>query len=186
MGGLIYSPIPSLGGSVETPDHRPAGSCAHDELHDWFSNRYRSIAASLYGRRLYELMSASWPFVQDNPDATDAHREFGRHWLETPKIVFSHTLESVQWNSRLVQGDVGEQLARVREEFDGDLEVAGPNLAAQFVRRGLVDRYEVLVHPVILGGGTPYLPPVDAPIRLRHTDTHVLGSGVTVLGYDAL
>jgi dihydrofolate reductase len=90
----------------------------------------------------------------------------------------------VQWNSRLVSGDVAEQLARVREEFDGDLEVAGPNLAWQFIRRGLVDRYEVVVHPVILGAGTPYLPPVDAPIRLRRTDTRVFGSGITYLGYD--
>jgi dihydrofolate reductase len=184
MGKLIYSLNTSLDGFVETPDHRLDWSVADDELHDWFSERYASISASLYGRRLYELMSAAWPFVQDDPDATEAHREFGRHWLETPKIVFSTTLESVDWNSRLVRGDVGEQLARVREEFDGDLEVAGPNLASQFIRRGLVDRFEVLIHPVILGAGTPYLPPVDSPIRLRHTDTHVFGSGVTVLGYD--
>lgn len=186
MGRLIYSLNTSLDGFVETRDHGLDWSIADDELHAWFADHSRNLSASLYGRRLYELMSAAWPHVQDDPTATEAMREFGRNWLDTPKIVFSRTLQSVEWNSRLVQGDVREQLARVREEFDGDLEVAGPNLAWQFVRAGLVDRYEVVVHPVILGDGTPYLPPLDAPIRLRHTDTHVFGSGVRVLGYDAV
>jgi dihydrofolate reductase len=184
MGRLIYTLNTSLDGYVETPDHGLEWSVADDELHGWFVERYRRISASLYGRRLYQLMSAHWPFVEEDPGANETTREYGRNWVRTPKIVFSTTLPSVDWNSRLVSGDVGEHLARVREEFDGDMEVAGPNLAAQFVRRGLVDRFEVVVHPVILGAGTPYLPPVDAPIRLRHTDTQVFGSGITYLGYD--
>jgi dihydrofolate reductase len=183
MGRLIYMLNVSLDGFVETPDHSLDWSVAADELHTWFSDRARGLAASLYGRRLYELMSAYWPTAEADPDATDAMREFGRLWLSIPKIVFSSTLTSVDWNSRLVRGDVGEHLARLREEFDGDFEVAGPTLASEFVRRGLVDRYEVVVHPVILGAGTPYLPTLDAPIRLRLTDTRTFSSGVTYLGY---
>ena len=75
-------------------------------------------------------------------------------------------------------------LADLREEFDGDFEVAGPTLSWEFIRRGLVDRYEVVVHPVILGGGTPYLPPLDERIGLRLTDSRVFPSGVTYLGYE--
>jgi dihydrofolate reductase len=183
MGRLIYTMNVSLDGFVETLDHSLDWSAGDDELLNWFGDRARGLAASLYGRRLYELMSAYWPTAQDDPAATEPMREFGRLWLGIPKIVFSSTLTSVDWNSRLVRGDVGDELARLRTELDGDFEVGGPTLASAFIRRGLVDRYELVVHSVILGSGTPYLPPLDAPIRLRLTDTHTFASGVTYLGY---
>ena len=183
MGRLIYTLNVSLDGFIETSDHSLDWSVNDDELLTWFNDRARGLAASLYGRRLYELMSAYWPTAQDDPAATEPMREFGRLWLGIPKIVFSSTLTSVDWNSRLVRGDVGEQLARLRTELDGDFEVGGPTLASAFIRRGLVDRYELVVHPVILGSGTPYLPPLDAPVRLRLTDTRTFASGVTYLGY---
>ncbi len=184
MGRLIYTLNTSVDGFVETRERSLDWSVADDELLTWFCDRFRGLSASLYGRRLYELMSAYWPTAGDDPTASDAAREFGRLWVAIPKIVFSTTLTSVDWNSRLVRGDVGEQLERLRDEIDGDFEVGGATLASEFVRRGLVDRYEVVVHPVVLGGGTPYLPPLDAPIRLRLTDTHTFESGVTSLGYE--
>jgi dihydrofolate reductase len=184
MGRLIYKLNVSLDGFIETPDHSLDWSVRDDELLTWFVDQARGLAASLYGRRLYELMSAYWPTAGADPAATETMREFGRLWLGIPKIVFSSTLTSVDWNSRLVRGDVGEQLARLREELEGDFEVAGPTLAAQFIRRGLVDRYEMIIHPVILGAGTPYLPPLDTPISLRLTDTRRFASGVTYLGYE--
>ena len=183
MGRLIYTLNVSLDGFIETSDHSVDWGVNDDELLTWFTDRARGLAASLYGRRLYELMSAYWPTAQDDPAATEPMREFGRIWLAIPKIVFSSTLTSVDWNSRLVRGDVGEELARLRTELDGDFEVGGPTLASAFIGRGLVDRYELVVHPVILGSGTPYLPPLDAPIRLRLTDTRTFASGVTYLGY---
>ena len=185
MGRLIYMLNTSVDGFVETRDHALDWSTNDEELLAWFADRFRAISASLYGRRLYELMSAHWPTAGDDPAATEATREFSRQWLRSTKIVFSSTLSSVDWNSRLVRGgDVGEVLAELRTEFDGDFEVAGPTLASAFIRRGLVDRYEVVVHPVILGGGTPYLPPLDERIRLRLTDTRTFHSGVTYRGYE--
>ncbi len=183
MGRLIYTLNVSLDGFVETSDHSTDWGFNDDELLTWFADRARGLAASLYGRRLYELMSTYWPTAQDDPAATGPMREFGRLWLSIPKFVFSSTLTSVDWNSRLVRGDVGEQLARLRSELDGDFEVGGPTLASAFIRRGLVDAYQVVVHPVILGGGTPYLPLLDAQIRLRLTETRTFASGVTYLGY---
>jgi dihydrofolate reductase len=183
MGKLVYTLNVSLDGFIETSDHSLDWGVNDDELLTWFNDRARGLAASLYGRRLYELMSAYWPTAQDDPAATEPMREFGRLWLGIPKIVFSSALTSVDWNSRLVRGDVGEQLARLRTELEGDFEVGGPTLASAFIRRGLVDRYELVVHPVILGGGTPYLPLLDAPIRLRLTETRTFASGVTYLGY---
>lgn len=185
MGRLIYTLNVSVDGFVEGPNHSLDWSVSDDELLAWFVDRARGLEASLYGRRLYEVMSAYWPTADHDPNRNEVTLDFQRQWLRIPKVVFSSTLTSVDWNSRLVQGDVGEQLARLRQEFDGDFEVAGPTLASEFIRRGLVDRYELVVHPVILGAGTPYLPTLDSRIRLRHTDTRTFASGVTYLGYDA-
>jgi dihydrofolate reductase len=130
-------------------------------------------------------MAAYWPTAESDPSATEVMLDFARIWNPKPKLVFSSTLKSVDWNSRLVSGDVGKELARLRSEFDGELHVGGPTLAAEFIRRGLVDEYGLVVHPVILGAGTPFFPRLDTPIRLRLTETRRFDSGVIYLGYAA-
>ncbi len=74
-------------------------------------------------------------------------------------------------------------LARLRAEFPGELSVAGPTLAAQFLRRGLIDEYRVVVHPVILGAGLPFFPALETPIGLRLIETRQFASGAMYLGY---
>ena len=186
MGKLIYLLNVSLDGYVEAPDHGLDWTVVDEELHTWFNEQQRGVNASLYGRRLYELMSAHWPTAESDPTATDAMREFARVWNATPKIVFSSTLATVEGNNRLVRGDVADELAKLREEFDGDLNVGGATLASAFIRRGLVDEYRLVVHPVILGAGTPFFPKLETPIRLRLTDTRTFQSGVVYQGYAAV
>ena len=185
MGKVIYLMNVSLDGFVETPDHSLAWGKVDDELHAWFTQQSREAAAFVYGRKVYEVMAAYWPTGESNPASTPVMVEFARIWNPKPKVVFSTTLTSVDWNSRLARGDVGEELERIRAEIDGDLEVAGPTLAAQFIRRGLVDEYRLVVHPVVIGAGTPYFPPVDAQLDLELVDTHRFASGVVYLGYRA-
>jgi len=186
MGRLIYTFNVSLDGYVETPDRSLDWANVDDELHSWFNDRARELDASLYGRRLYELMAAYWPNAESDPDATGTMREFGRIWLATPKVVFSKTLDSVDWNSRLARGDVGEELERLKEEFHGDMEVGGPTLASEFIRRGLVDEYGLVIHPVVLGAGRPFFPGLDSRIGLRQIETHRFESGVVYIGYAAV
>jgi dihydrofolate reductase len=183
MGKLIYLMNVSLDGFIETQDHSLDWSTVDEELHTWFNEQTRELDASLYGRRLYDIMAAHWPTAESDPASTEATREFARIWNAMPKFVFSSTLDEVHWNSRLVRGDVAEVLAGVRTEFPGDLGVAGPNLASQFVRRGLIDEYRLVVHPVMLGAGTPYFPALDAPLRLRQVDGRTFASGVQDRGY---
>jgi dihydrofolate reductase len=185
MGKLIYLMNVSLDGYVETPDHGLEWANVDEELHSWFNDQLRGHGAELYGRRLYEVMAAYWPTAEADPSATPAMLEFARIWNPMPKIVFSSTLHDVDWNSRLVHGDVGEELARLRTEFDGDLSVAGPTLASAFIRRGLVDEYRLVVHPVILGAGTPFFPQLERPIGLRLIETRRFANGATYLGYSA-
>jgi len=185
MGKLIYLMNVSLDGFIETPDHGLDWTIVDDELHSWFNDHMRAVDASIYGRRLYEVMAGHWPTGESDPQSTETMREFARLWNATPRVVFSRTLESVDFNSRLATGDVDEELARLRSEFDGDFEVCGPTLAAEFIKRGLVDEYRLVVHPVVLGAGTPYFPPLERPIGIELVETRTFASGVVYLRYAA-
>jgi len=183
MGKLIYSLNVSLDGYIETVDHRLDWANVDDELHAWFNDHSRTLAASLYGRRMYEVMAGYWPTAESDPNANETERDFARIWNALPKVVFSRTLESVGPGCRLVSGDVGERLAEIRSEFPGDLDVSGPTLASAFVERGLVDEYQLIVHPVVLGSGTPFFPALRDPIGLRLLETRTFASGAVALTY---
>ena len=185
MGKVIYSMNVSLDGYVETPNHSLDWANVDDEVHGWFNDRAREAAAFVWGRRMYELMVAYWPTAESDPSATEAMLDFARIANAKPKIVFSSSLQTVNWNGRLVSGDVEDELARLRTGFDGDLDIGGPTLASQFIRRGLVDEYRLLIHPVILGAGTPFFPGLEAPIGLQLKESQTFASGVTYLGYVA-
>jgi dihydrofolate reductase len=186
MGTLIYLLNVSLDGFVETVDQGLDWTVVDDELHSFFNEQEASLGASLYGRRMYETMSAYWPTADSDPAATSTMLEFARIWNATPKIVFSTTLEAIRPDWRVVTGDVGDRLAEVRSEFPGDLGVSGPTLASAFIARGLVDEYRLVVHPVILGGGTPYLPDPHDHLELRLLETRTFGSGAVYLRYEAI
>lgn len=185
VGKLIYSLNVSLDGFAARPDGGLDWALVDDELHSWFNDQARTLVASLYGRRMYELMAAYWPTGEDDPSATEAMREYSRIWKPIPKIVFSSSLGRVEHNGRLVRGDVKTVLADVRREFDGDLDIGGPDLAGQFVRRGLVDEFRLVVHPVVLGAGKPFWPALDAPLRLRLIDSCRFASGAELRSYVA-
>ena len=186
MGRLIYLMNVSLDGFVETPERSLDWAAVDDELHAWFNEQERDCEVSLYGRRLWEVMAAYWPTGESDPDATETMREYARVWNATQKVVFSTTLESVEHGARLTRGDVGEELATLRKEFSGDMQVGGPTLAAQFVERGLVDVYRLVVHPVILGAGRPFFSPLTSRIQLRHTESRTFTSGAMYLEYEAV
>ena len=179
-GRLIYSLNVSLDGFAAGPDGDLGWANVDEELHSWFNDQARELDASLYGRRMYELMAGYWPTGEDDPSATDAMRAFSRIWKPMPKIVFSSSLGEVAHNARLVRGDVGAVLEEVRREFDGDLDVGGPDLAGQFVRRGLVDEFRLVIHPVVLGSGLAFWPELDAPLRLRPVETRRFASGAVL------
>ena len=178
MGKLIYEMNVSLDGYVETVDKDLGWGNVDEEVHTWFNDQTRAVDASIYGRGMYETMASYWPTATSDPEATPAMVEFANIWVPMPKIVFSSSLDLVDWNSHLVTGDVTEELARIRQQFQGDIDVGGATLAHSFIERGLVDAFRLVIHPVVLGAGTPYFPHLEAPIGLRLTDTRHFASGV--------
>ncbi|MDN5859960.1 MAG: dihydrofolate reductase family protein [Pseudonocardia sp.] len=186
MGTLSFGMNVSVDGYV-TDAHGDLGwSVPDDELHQFWNDRTRDIALSLYGRKLYELMSAHWPTADQAPDVPPGTAEYARLWRAMPKVVFSQTLGSVDWNSRLERGDVVEVARRLKAEYDGMLEVGGATLAAPLVRAGLVDEFHVLVTPVAVGGGTPFFPSLDTWLKLELMENRTFASGAVLLHYRAL
>jgi dihydrofolate reductase len=103
---------------------------------------------------------------------------FADVWCALPKIVFSRTLDSVQGNARLAEGSVAEEVAAALEATEKDVEIGGAGLAAAAIELGLVDELRMFRYPVVVGGGTPYLPPVTEDIRLDLIETRTFGSRV--------
>ena len=184
MGRLVYSMSVSADGFIETPGHELDWVLIDEELHRYFNNVARDQAAFLYGRRMYELMAGYWPTADRDSSIPPFMAEWAELWREKPKVVFSRTLERVDWNSRLVRGDAGEEIARLRAEPGGELGISGAGLASTAMRLGLVDEVRLLVQPVILGSGTRFFPPLDARIGLRLAETRTFGSGAVLLRYE--
>ena len=109
---------------------------------------------------------------------TEARSAFADVWCAIPKIVFSRTLESVQGNARLAEASVAEEVAAALEATDKDVEIGGAGLAAAAIELGLVDELRMFRNPIVVGGGTPYLPPVTEDVRLDLIETRTFGSRV--------
>ncbi len=182
MRKLIYSMGVSLDGFIAGPDGEIDWSAPDEELHRFHNQQTREMGAHLYGRRLYEVMTY-WETADENPSAPEHELEFARIWKDTPKIVFSKTLETVEGNARLVRDGVAEEVAKLKEQPGKDLAVGGAGLASTFIKLGLIDEYRLFLSPVVLGGGTPYFPALDERINLELVETKTFGSRVVYVRY---
>ncbi|HXF00037.1 MAG TPA: dihydrofolate reductase family protein [Solirubrobacterales bacterium] len=182
MRNLIYSMTVSLDGYIADPNGEIDWSAPDEELHRFHNQRVREIGAHLLGRRLYEVM-LYWETAEENPTASDYELEFARIWKAIPRIVFSKTLEKVEGNARLARDDVAGEVARLKQEPGRDLAVGGAGLASTLIDLGLVDEYQLFVSPVVLGGGTPYFPPLENAINLELIETRTFRSPAVYLRY---
>ncbi len=183
MGKIIYAMLVSFDGYIEAPGGDLSWSFPDSELHRHFNEEERKIDTFLYGRRLYETMAAYWPTADENPSAPEVEIEYARIWKEKKKIVFSKTLSQVGWNARLFQGDIAQEVGKLKAEPGKLMSLGGATLAAAFMQLGLVDEYRLYVHPVLLGGGKPMFPALRERINLKLIDTRTFVSGVVLLKY---
>jgi dihydrofolate reductase len=181
MRRLIYSLTVSLDGFIAGPDGSIDWSMPDEELFAFHTQQVKETGVQLCGRRLYETM-LYWETAQET-SPSKMHVEFAEIWKALPKIVFSTTLESVVGNTRLAKGGVGEEVARLKEQPGKDIAVGGAGLARACMKLGLIDEWRLFVCPVLLGGGTPYLPPLDETIKLELVDTQTFGARVVYLRY---
>jgi dihydrofolate reductase len=178
MGKLIYSMGVSLDGFIAGPGDDIGWSAPDEELHRFHNQQARETGVQLYGRRLYEVMRY-WETAEDaDPPAPEHELEFARIWKATPRLVFSHTLETVEGGAELVGTGLAGTVAKLKEQPGADIAVGGAGLAASAMALGLIDEFRQFVYPVVLGSGTPYFPTLDARIELELVETRTFGSVV--------
>src|SRR5690606_17908516 len=183
MGRLVYTSIGSLDGFVADEAGEFDWSAPDPEVHAYLNDRERAITLELYGRRLYEVMKV-WETYGTSPDSHDAERAYGEIWRGRDKVVFSTTLSAVDTSrTRLERTFDAVSVRHMIDAAPGDVGIGGPDLAAQALRAGLVDRLEYYANPVVIGGGTSWLPS-GVRVRLRLAEHHVFGSGVVLSAYD--
>jgi dihydrofolate reductase len=182
MSKVMYSFTMSVDGYVAGPDGDFGWSVPDEELHRFHNERVGALGAQMLGRRLYETM-VPWETDPALAAAGDVPREFATIWKALPKVVFSTTLDRVEGNARLATGTPEEELARLREEVPGDIAVGGAGLAAGLMRQGLIDEFQIFVAPAVVGGGTPFFPPLDGLIDLELLETRTFGGGIVYLRY---
>jgi len=147
-----------------------------EELFDFHLKLVRELGGYLLGRRLYETMLV-WE-TDPAMRGTESGAAFADAWRAIPKVVFSRTLDSVQGNARLAEASLAEEAAAALDATDKHVSIGGAGLAAQAVELGLVDEIRIFRYPIIVGGGTPLLPPVAAEVPLDLIETKTFGSRV--------
>jgi dihydrofolate reductase len=183
MRNVIYGMNVSIDCSVEGPNGDLDWATPGEELHQYFNDREATIDTHLYGRRMYELMAAFWPTADADPAFPPYIAEYAHLWKDVKKVVFSTTLETVDWNARLVRGNIAEEIAALKRQPGKNMTVGGPTFAASLMRLGLVDEYHVVVRPIILGGGKPMFSLLGQDINLQLVGTRAFGPGAVLLQY---
>ena len=173
---LIYSMGVSVDGFIADRDGAFAWGAPSDELFRFHLAQVRELGGYLCGRRLYETMLV-WE-TDPSPRAGEDGAAFADVWCALPKVVFSRTLDSVQGNARLADASVAEEVAAAVDATEKDVSIGGAGLAAQAVELGLVDELRIFRYPVVVGGGTPFLPPVIEAVPLDLVETGTFGSRV--------
>lgn len=173
MAKLVFGMNQSLDGYVDHDAFAPSPT-----LFRHFVEEAERQAGSVYGRRVYELMRY-WD--DEHPEWDGERRAFAAAWRRQPKWVASRTLTAVGPNATLIKGDLGHAIRALKSEHDGEIEVAGPDLARSLTELGLVDEYRIYLHPVVLGHGKPYFAGPRPPLHLAAHDR--IGEDVIRLTY---
>src|SRR5207302_9300934 len=173
---LIYSMNVSVDGFIADREGGFGWTVPDEELFGFHLARVRELGCHLCGRKLYETMLV-WetdPSLRD----TELDAAFADVWCALPKVVSSRTLDSVQGNARLAEASVAEEVAAALAATDKAVEIGGAGLAATAIKLGLVDELRMFRHPIVVGGGTPFLPPVTVDVSLELIETRTFGSRV--------
>lgn len=183
MGRLVYNAITSLDGYTVDREGSFEWAAPDEEVHAFANDLVRPLGTHLLGRRMYEVMRY-WEAPPDVGEPGSAVTdEFAMLWQAADKIVFSRTLdEPTTARTSIVRAFDPTAVQRLVAESTRDVGVGGAELASHAVRAGLVDELQQLVTPVVVGGGTRWLPD-DVRLDLELTETRRFASGVVFLRY---
>ncbi|HEX3678577.1 MAG TPA: dihydrofolate reductase family protein [Galbitalea sp.] len=173
---LIYSMSVSMDGFIADRAGNFGWTAPSEEQFRFQLAQVGELGAYLCGRRLYEDMLV-WETDATLRDS-ELGVEFADVWFALPKVVFSRTLGNLQGNARLATGSVAQEVTAVLDATDRDVSIGGAHLASQAIELDLVDELLMFRNPIIVGGGTPFLPPVEENREFDLVDTRSFGSRV--------
>jgi dihydrofolate reductase len=180
MRKIIYAINISIDGCV---DHTRFTK-ADEELFDYFTNTMHDIDLSVYGRKMYGLMFPYWADVAKNQSGTKWENEFAQTITDVDKVVFSRTLESAGYNTRIVRTDPVAELMKLKQAPGKNISVDTVSMFAQIAQAGLIDEYHFVVHPVIVGQGTRLVEgSLPERLQLKLVESNVFKSGCVALRY---
>jgi dihydrofolate reductase len=182
MAKLIYSAITSLDGYVADQEGNFDWAAPDEEVHTFVNDLERPIGTYLYGRRMYEVM-VYWETAHTLADQPPFIRDYAEIWRAADKIVYSRTLETVSSARTRIERAFDPVAVRQMKASPGrDLSVAGPDLAAQAIKVGLVDECHLFLAPIVVGGGKRSLPHT-VRLKLELLDERRFGNGMVHLHY---
>jgi len=179
MRNVIYAMTVSIDGYINDRDGAIDWSVPDDELFRFHTQRVEQTDVQLCGRRLYEIM-LYWESIDESSLNADQVK-FAHLWKALPKVVFSTTLENVVGKTEVARSGVADEISRLKKQPGKDIAIGGAGLAQSCME--LIDEWRLFVSPVILGGGTPYLPLLDKKISLELVETRTFPSGIVYLRY---
>ncbi|TMR88760.1 dihydrofolate reductase family protein [Nonomuraea basaltis] len=184
MGKLIYWVHTSVDGHINGPEGEFDWPGMGPELSAYGDEIQAGVGTFLYGRVVWEMMSGFWPQAESMSDHPH-DLKFAPIWRRTPKVVFSSTLKEAGWNTRIMSGNLAEEVTELKREADQDLLLnGGSRLASALTELGLIDEYHIMVHPVVLGGGQPLFLPQKDRVNLRLADSRTFDARTALLRYE--
>jgi dihydrofolate reductase len=188
MRNVILLMHVSLDGFVAGPNGEMDWIRFDDLLVDDVAELTATADTALFGRATYQMMAGYWPTVANDPNASKHDIDHARWVNHAPKIVFSRTLQNVDWeNSRIVRDNIPEEMARLKQQPGKNLLMIGSTSTAHaFMRLGLIDEYRINVNPIVLGSGLPLFADIQDTINLQLVTAKTYASGVVGLHYHTL
>ena len=157
---------------------------ADDEIHDHYTELLRSADTALYGRITYQLMEY-WPTVLKSPTGNKAMDDFAVAMDNIEKIVFSHTLKNVEWNTaRIAKRSLREEVSVLKHQPGKDIIVGSPGLIVQCINLNLIDEFQLSVQPIIAGKGLPLFKNIHERVELKLLKTKTFGCGAVTFYYE--
>jgi dihydrofolate reductase len=157
---------------------------ADDEIHQHYTELLQNSGAALYGRKTFQLMEF-WPSLVKNPSGNEAMDDFAVAMDNIPKIVFSRTLKKLEWKTaRLAERDLKDEVLDLKQQDGKDILVGSPGLIAQLTRLGLIDEYQLAIHPTIVGSGLQLFKDITDRVDLRLTKAKIFGCSAILNYYE--
>lgn len=182
MRKVVFFNLTSLDGYFEGPNRDINWHHVDEEFNDFAIQQTGEFGALLFGRVTYELMASYWPTEsakRDDPEVAGLMNSL-------PKVVFSNTLDKVEWeNTKLVKGNYAEEVSKLKEQPGKDIAIFGSSdLAVALIDLGLIDEFRIMVNPIVLGGGKPILHGIKSQLELKLIKVKQFKSGNVLLYYE--